>query len=211
MTTATLLLSRTLWYRDEHDKQREVRIEATSTVELDRVEWIYKRLEARSLCDDRAWRESHTTFTDAEIQPTRVAETVIAPDQDKGFPWDSDDQRYEFAILLGERMIWGGPTSVYGHTEEGRDGKPDRATYGNEIAPGADCPLHGVRPLPLVYCCLFCTRTGKDVLIPRATGRDTKRRNEKMPAWKPAEPTKLPEAKRDRAGRELAGGLAGKR
>lgn len=208
--------SRTIWYRDDHGEIRRVEVESSDPGELDRVQRLYAELERRSAADEERWRASHGSFADLPraLNPDTLAESVRGRDNPEGFPWDADDVRYSFSLHLGEGSVSHSPGSWYTH--RGDDGESrygdEAARRGNVDAEGATiardgaCSLHGPEPLPMVACCLRCCRSGRDLAIPRPSPWDMKRRETPKPSA-----TQLPERKKDRAGRELVGGLAGKR
>lgn len=217
----TPLYRRVLWYLDNHGEQQMMTIESRDPAEIDRAARRFKAIEDDSEAIERSYRNGHTTFTDEEIDPYRVAVVPLSkdpdttvPDHTNGFAWDANDEHHEFAYLIGEGLVNYAPGVWYDHTQNGGvkfDGPVETARYGNEVAKGGECWAghEADKPLPLVAVCLACTKSGRDAAIPRPNSYDLKRRDELLPAWKPPAATKLPRPRKDRAGRELAGGCLG--
>lgn len=194
--------SRVLFYRDDRGHLHAVTVEAEDPAEVERVARLFRRVERASAGADDRYAAKVTTFTDARIEPNDVQWMPEGEEAKGGLPWEGP--RFDFALLLGESPTWSGPVSMWLMEGEAGEtvpwdgkGRKRRCRFCSHL-----------REMPLVACCLNggCSRTGRDLAIPRPTGRDLERRVEKLPA-----PTKLPAPKADKSGRVLAGGLKGKR
>ncbi len=193
---------RTLVYCDEHGYQQTVIVESSDPAELARVARLYRAMEGKSRDRELAYQARNGTFTDLEVDPYSVAETIESPTYNVGNPWEGP--RFEFAYFFGAGPTWSGPADwIWAAAEDGTI-----SLVGVETSATGPCQVcGGTAIVDLLTCCLGCCRTGRDLAIPRPTVRDLKKREEP----KPSGPTKLPPPLRDRMGKVLRGGLAGKR
>ncbi len=199
---------RTLWYRDEWDCQCQVRIEANDPQELARIVALYAEIEEESRREEKSWKAQHGRFADldAPIGPDQFAEAARAKGHQEGFPWEGP--RYDFPILLGNGLPWDGPRAQVIQVEAEDGSGEERVRYLESAGP-RECPLgHADEPLRPQSVCLLCCRSGMDLVIPRPSVADLKKRAE--PKQEKAHATAPPRPRKGRDGRVLAGGLKGK-
>ena len=147
----------TIRYRDAHGFLQELTVSRATALAIRRIRKKYKR-------DREKWDARHVDFTDlsrdvnADQKVPEGSNQLLGPKRrsQQGNPWEGP--RFSFDRLIGESRTWRGDPVINGW-----------------------CTFCNRAPLSTGECCLGCTRTGKDHLIPTPTPADHKRLNRYRP------------------------------